>query len=161
MKRLIATALAAAVALTAATATPVAAMDRGERNRLLLGLTALAIIGATASQSQNRSGGSVGRAPDPWYGNRDDDWRHDRRDDRDWRHGRHDRLSLPSDCQFSVRTRDGVRSVMGKSCLDQFGYRTSRLPDNCEFDIRTSRGEREVFSSSCLRRQGYRIEARR
>lgn len=53
-KTLLASALAACLALTAVTATPAAAMDRGERNRLILGLGTLFALGAIASQNNKR-----------------------------------------------------------------------------------------------------------
>lgn len=153
--RIIATVLAGALALTAATTSPASALDQGERNRLALGLGALAIIGAIASQNGNSSGGYVDRDDNRW----DDRWddRNGRRHDR----GRDNRNWLPAGCQFNVKTRHGTQSVLGKSCLIQSDIRVGRLPDACEFDIRTNRGQRTVYGSRCLQNQGYRIEARR
>jgi hypothetical protein len=164
MKRLIATALVAALSLTSFAATPASALDQGERNRLVLGLGALAIIGALAGKGN--SGGYVERNDNVWTPGRGDDWRggrHDWRDDRydrrDDRYGRRDR-TLPSSCQFSIRTRNGVQSVLGKSCLAG-NSRLGRLPDACEFNIRTSRGNRDVYGARCLEQNGYRIVASR
>ena len=150
--RLIATVLAGALALTAATTVPASALDQGERNRLVLGLGALAVIGALANQNNKSSGGYVDHNDNRWD-DRYDNRRHDR--------GRDNRAWLPSSCQFSVKTRHGTQSVLGKSCLNQSDVRVSRLPSNCEFDIRTNHGQRTVYGSRCLQDRGYRIEARR
>lgn len=152
--RLISLAAAAAVALSSVAA-PAVASDRIVQRNILLGLGALAIIGA-ATADQNRRNGNVERHDNRWDGDRWDDDRWDgRRDDRRWRN------SLPIACQFRVNTRDGSRQVLGSNCLEQYRVATHRLPNQCEFTIRTNRGPRDVFGSHCLERSGYRIEARR
>jgi hypothetical protein len=154
--RLIASVLAAALALTAITASPAAALDQGERNRLVLGLGALAIIGALASHSQGSSGGYVGHNDNRW----DDRYDRDGRYDRDRRY-HSNRNWLPAGCQFAIKTRYGTQNVLGQSCLSQSDIRTSYLPSSCAFEIRTSRGQRTVYGARCLEQKGYRIEARR
>jgi hypothetical protein len=154
--RLLATVLAAAVALTAATSNPAAALDRGETQRLLLGLTALAIIGALADKGRGDDDDDddhvVTRpAPPPEYHG------HLPRP-RGW----HPSLRLlPIACQFQVQTRYGSRKVLGRDCMESNRVDTYQLPRQCAMTIDTTRGPRSVFGSRCLNEAGYRIEARR
>ena len=149
--RLIASVMAAAVALTSVTASPVSANDDIKTRNLVLGLSALAILGAVASQNNNQ----VDRRDNRWDDSRNRDWDNGRRHDDRWRN------SLPSACEFRVRTRDGSQQVLGANCLQQHRVAVNRLPNQCEMNIRTNHGTREVFGSRCLERKGYRIEARR
>lgn len=155
--RFIAPLLAATLALTTITANPAAALDRDQRNQLLLGLGALAIIGAAISHDNQqrdhyRRPPPVTRrypVPEPWH--RDDRYRHDRYS------GRY----LPQSCEFRANTPWGYRSVMGQHCLRDRNIAVNRLPGRCAFDLRTSQGRRTVYTTSCLTGQGYRVEARR
>ena len=176
LKTLIASTLAGAIALGSA-ATPAAA-DNGDRTRTILGLSALAIIGAVIADNNKHKSHSapppVTRNDPPWVDDsrrRDDRWGDSRWGDGRGRDGR-DRTGpvrgpnriirqrvLPGSCEFSIRTRNGVQQVLGKSCLLDQGY--WRVPDNCEFRVRTGRGPRQVLGSDCVERNGYRIEARR
>ena len=169
MKRLISTALVAALSLTTIAATPASALDRGQQKRLIIGLSALAIIGALASQSHGSTSNNYGyvdrnRPYDPDY----DRYNRNGRDDRYNRdhpvygpRDRHGSNSLPASCEFRINGRHGTQSVVGQSCLSQYNISTRHLPDACEFNIRTSRGTRAVYGSDCLVGRGYRIEARR
>ncbi len=139
MKSMIAATLAGALAFGSA-AQPVAAADRGETTRTILGIAALAALGIAIANSNKGGSAPVSR----------DDHHRD-----DWRHP----AALPGYCAFDIRTQQGNRRVLGKSCLDQAGY--WRVPSACGFDIRTHQGLRQVYGAQCLERNGYRIEARR
>jgi hypothetical protein len=160
MSRLIAIILAATVALTTATANPAVALDQGDRQRLLLGLTALAIIGALANRDNDRDDDRYHRpdvtrpAPPPPYTGHG----YVRPPQPRWSPSL--RL-LPISCQFQVQTRYGSRAVLGRDCMESNQVQTYRLPQRCAMTIDTSRGSRTVYGSRCLAEAGYRIEARR
>lgn len=164
-KSLIATVLAATLALTSFS-TPAMA-DRGETQRTIVGLTALAIIAAAiANQNKKKGSAVVTRDPKPDY--RPDDrpyedwrWKDDRRHDKWDRDHRDARRALPAACAFDIRTHNGRSVVLGKACLQERFDNARRLPRSCEFPVRTRNGVRDVYGARCLEQNGYRIEARR
>ena len=164
IKTLTATVLATSIALTGLTAPPAQAAN-DDFGKLLAGVATLFIIGKAiesnskprASVTTNRSTGSR-----PQTRTRTNDWGYD---DRRWqkpgRHKRQVRRSLPAECLFRVRTRDGRRAVFGERCLDNRYRAAFRLPEACKDTVRTRNGRRSVYGASCLRSHGYRVEARR
>jgi hypothetical protein len=149
-KLLIASLLAAGLALAPATHA-LAAPDSEDYAKILLGLLAVgAIVNALENQRERERAAERAR-------NRPAEWRgHDRP-----RQGRGGDRWLPARCAFDVRTGRGWSSVFGRACLEREGVRVSRLPDRCAFDVRTERGRRVVYGEECLIDHGFRVEAGR
>jgi len=149
-KRFIATALAASMALTSLSATPVRA-DSGEIGRLLLGAGALLIIGSAISNNNNRQ-----RDRDPVVTTR-------RNYEQPYRvKPRHEphrvkprRKVVPSECLRVNRRDDGPRRFFGQRCLQNNMRYVDRLPGYCLRTIRGKHGRRNVYAARCLRRDGW------
>jgi len=162
--RLIAAATAAALALGSITATPAAALDRGERTALtlLLGAAAVGLIISENNKKRDNRQVSRGTVYDPYYYDnngrfRRDDDDHDNRfrrgeDDHDNRRFR----TIPAQCERSVRGHDGGRNVVSARCLRDVGYRRD-LPEHCAFDLRDGGRRNTVYGVRCLRQEGFRI----
>lgn len=150
-KTLIASLLAAALALAPA-APAFAAPDGEDYAKILLGLLAAGAIVNALENERERERAAERSRQTPVY--RDDDgWgRH--------REGPRHRF-LPARCEFEVRTDRGWTDVLGKRCLEREGIRVGRLPERCEMRVRTHEGRSTVFGERCLRDYGYRVEARR
>lgn len=140
--RILATCLAAALALSAAAPMPAAAApDAEDYAKVILGLVALGVV--THALRENRENNDRERVS--------------RRD----RERLRERQRQIAACQFEVRTRDGWADVYGRRCLDRAGVRVDRLPRECAFRVR-ARGETSVvYGERCLEDYGYRFEARR
>ncbi|MBV1902768.1 MAG: hypothetical protein KUG58_03940 [Marinosulfonomonas sp.] len=68
------------------------------------------------------------------------------------------RHSLPGECLFNVRTKNGKRAVFGKLCLRETTRFVNRLPSACEDRIRVRYGRRaDVYDAKCLRKRGYQV----
>jgi len=104
-KRLIATLLAASLALTSLAATPARAADSGEIGRLLLGAGTLFIIGSALSNNNSGNNYVTRRQFD---------------DDRNYRS--HHRNRLPQQCERTIRGKHGYKTVYSAQCLRKFGY---------------------------------------
>ena len=158
--RLLAPLLAAALALTTATANPASALDRTQRNVLLFSLGALAIAGAIAADNQKRQQPAyVTRSypPNPYYGGTP---YYRPAPPPPPRYYGNPTAWLPGSCQFQVNTRWGVQSVLGQSCLAQHSIATGRLPGRCAISVSSPWGYRQVFGIRCLTGEGYRISSR-
>ena len=145
---------AAALVLTTALPTPVAAMSDKDRQLLTL-LLGAAEVGAIIHDVNKKKKKSVPQASRSYY---DHSWRgDDDDDDRDWRrdHRWRDR-TVPVECVFSIRGVQGPRDVASARCLSEFGM-TRDLPAECAFDIDAGWGSRKVYGTRCLRQNGYRI----
>lgn len=147
-----------ALSLTLATATPSAAqgLDREDVGKLLVGLAALAVIGAAIDENRDRDSGTSVSTTRQWSGiNHSADWsgladHHDRVVS--------NRRVLPNACLVSVETRYGTQRMFGSRCLENNYRHASRLPERCEVRVFTNRGPRTGFDPQCLREQGFRSD---
>ena len=68
------------------------------------------------------------------------------------------RYSLPGECLFNIRTRNGERAVFGTLCLKETTSFVNRLPSDCQDRIRVRYGRRaDVYDAKCLRERGYQV----
>ncbi|OYX42464.1 MAG: hypothetical protein B7Z02_12215 [Rhodobacterales bacterium 32-67-9] len=158
--RLIATVTAAALALTTAMASPVAAGDRDKKVlTLLLGAAAVGLLINEANKNKKRGAPPVTRTDDTYgYGNgygyayRDDDEHGKKWRERDRRR----QAIIPSQCVYTLYATRGPRDVVSGRCLQDIGV-ARRLPQHCAFDVNTDWGRRTVYGMRCLQENGFRI----
>ena len=137
-KSIIASVLAASIAFTSLSATPVRAADSGEIGRFLLGAGTLFIIGSAISNSnRNRDTTVTRRHTEPTY------------------RVKPRRKVVPSACLRHNRFDNGPRKFFGQRCLNNNMRNAHRLPNQCRRTIWTNRGQRNVFAARCLRRNGW------
>jgi hypothetical protein len=127
--RLIATVLAASLALTSLAAAPARAADNGEIGRFLLGAGTLFIIGSALANNNSRP--QVTQRyfePAPRYV-QPPRWRHDHgyghgpRQVGPNRHKVKPRVArLPQQCARKVWGKNGPRTVYPENCLRKYGY---------------------------------------
>ncbi len=135
-KRLLATVLAASLALTNMSAAPARAADTGEIARFIFGAGAVLMLGhALSNNNKNRN---VTRRNDP--GTVVVTPR---------------RRVVPSACLRKNRWNNGPRRFFGQRCLINNMNNFARLPGGCRTTIWTNNGNRTVFSARCLRRNGW------
>ncbi|MDJ0630650.1 MAG: hypothetical protein QNJ44_20510 [Rhodobacter sp.] len=146
-KRLIATVLAASLALTSVAATPARAADSGEIGRFLLGAGALFIIGSAIANNDRRHK----------YNNRsyDSDRYVTRRHVDPRPRVKPRRKVVPSACLRVNRWNNGPRRFFGHRCLSRNMRHVGRLPIACHRKIWTNRGQRSVYHARCLRNHGW------
>ncbi|MCX7889395.1 MAG: hypothetical protein N2422_06640 [Rhodobacteraceae bacterium] len=130
MKRqLIAAVAAGSLALSGLAATPAAAWGEREQNALAL-ILGLGIAGMIIDNA-NR--------------------------DRRSHHSGSASRRIPGECVYDIRTGQGLRSVVSKSCVED--YALARLPSECAFTVRShGGGNRVVYGTRCLKDNGFRIE---
>ncbi len=153
-----------ALSLTLATATPVQAqgMNRDDVGKLLIGLAAVAVIGAAIEQNRDRPRDHSTQVHDrhQWNGinrNNNNNWSNlNRRAE----NNRDNRRTLPRACLRSVETRFGTQRMFGKRCLENNYRHVNNLPGRCAVRVYTNNGPRRGFDPLCLREQGYRAERR-
>lgn len=149
---MIRTALGAAAGLAMALGTlgptPVRAASDEDIARLLAGLAALAIVGKALSEAreEDRADGARHRpyAYHPRHGG-----------DGAPRLGRH--RTVPVECMRVTRTRDGVRRVFLRPCVDSRVRKPWAMPRQCLTRVRTQSGPRQAYVGHCLRRNGFRL----
>ena len=149
-----------ALSLTFATVSPAQAegFDREDVGKLLLGLAAVAVIGAAIENNQRQgTQPDVTRTHTPRSGswadlNRPQHRPDNRRDER--------ARILPADCLQTVETRFGPLRLFGQRCLERNYRYTADLPERCEVRVYSDRGPRDGFDPLCLREQGYRTNRR-
>ncbi len=182
-RRFIAAITAASIAITAVSATQVAAGER-ERDfaRIAAGVLGVAIIGKIIHDKNKRDDernrvvtrhridpAPVYRAPRaaprvdsrhrveprplPRGYGRNDD--HGRKHKRN--HRRADDKLLPQQCFKSYDTRRGSVLMFGSRCLERNYRYANRLPQQCAQQIRTHRGMRYGYDARCLRGAGYSL----
>ncbi|PKP74170.1 MAG: hypothetical protein CVT84_09785 [Alphaproteobacteria bacterium HGW-Alphaproteobacteria-6] len=149
--RLIAAATAAALALGSLSATPAAALDRGERTALTLLLGAAAVGLIVSNNNKRKNDVNRNTVYDPYYQGNNGRFRRGF-DDHDNRRFQ----SVPQHCQRSVRGNDGRRDVISARCLRDAGFRRS-LPAHCAFELRDKGRRDTVYGARCLRQEGFRI----
>ena len=140
-KRMITAVLAASIAFTSLSVTPVRAADSGEIGRFLLGAGTLFIIGSAISNN-NRNRGS-------------DTVTTTRRHTEPTHRVKPRRKVVPSACLRHNRFDNGPRKFFGQRCLNNNMRNAGRLPNQCRRTIWTNRGQRNVFAARCLRRNGW------
>ena len=150
---------ATALSLTFATVTPAQAnsVDREDVGKLLIGLAAVAVIGA-AIENNNRSDNRI----TPVH-----DWPHraphvNPHRPHDWSGigNRNNRRVLPRDCMRRVETRFGDIRMFGHRCLERNYRHIDSLPRRCAVRVYSNNGPRRGFDPLCLREQGYRSDRR-
>lgn len=153
-RKLIATILAAALAVTSVNAGPAQAGDR-DAIKIIVGATALAIIGSALVAEQNRNRQAPvyqqpRHQPQPPVQDR---WQHRHQDKWQGRHeNRRQRYTLSRECLMSVRGQEGWTQGYALRCAQN----TTRveLPSDC---VRRNyaQGPRLYYSAHCLRRNGF------
>ncbi len=139
MKSLIASILAATIAVTS-TATPAMANDReDEIAKLLFGLAAVAIIGKAINDRNDNRRAQVTVTPTR---PRDVSIPQNRR-------------VLPSQCFRRIDTWDGPVRMFGRRCLERNYAFADRLPQRCAFSVQGPRHVRYGYRPRCLRNAGF------
>ncbi|MGI3170178.1 hypothetical protein ACRARG_13590 [Pseudooceanicola sp. C21-150M6] len=161
-RRILATILAAAVAVTSVNVSTAQA-DNRDITRIIVGATALAIIGGAIANANNRDNH---REPERYHPRPDPNGYHwgrtyqkpiDRRTERpgyDRRNPSHDRVrgTIPRNCLRNVSTRGGWTTGYGLRCAQESVRGT--LPSDC-VRRNTSAGPRLFYERTCLRRYGF------
>ncbi len=152
-----------ALSLTLAMATPVTAqgLDREDVGKLLIGLAAVAVIGAAIEENRDRrSADRSTPAHDTTQRNginRNNNW-----SDLNHQNQSHNaRRTVPYECLRTVETRFGEQRLFGRRCLERNYRHVNRLPDRCAVQLYTSRGPVRGYDPLCLREQGYQSDRRR
>ncbi|PJI86014.1 hypothetical protein BC777_2371 [Yoonia maricola] len=151
------TAVVTALSLTLATATPTYAqgLSREDAGKLLIGLAAVAVIGAAIEENRDRSTSSPVHDQRQWNGiNRNNNWSDLNRQQTN------SRRTLPRACLRSVETRFGDQRIFGKNCLENNYNHASRLPARCAVRVYTNNGPVRGFDPFCLRDQGFSTNRR-
>lgn len=147
--------IAGVAALSLATATPVAAqgLDREDMGKLLIGLAAVAVIGAAIEENRDRNESTRVHDNHNQYNwgriNRGNDWSN---------LNRSNRRVLPRECFRRVETRFGTQRMFGQRCLERNYRHVNSLPGRCAVRVYTDNGPRRGFDPLCLREQGYRAD---
>jgi len=145
-----------ALSLTLATVTPAQAdgLDREDVGKLLLGLVAIAAVGAVIDNNQRRDQQSTqGRQNNQDRGS----WADLNRP----RERRAERARiLPHRCLQTVETRFGHLRLFSERCLERRYRHVDHLPRRCEVRVYSAEGPRNGFDPLCLREQGYRTNRR-
>lgn len=139
--------LAGTLALTGFTATPAQAGD-DDLAKVLLGLTALTILGAAIADDDHAQPAPVYRAPPPRYHTYAVPARPPVKP-------RIVKRRLPADCLRTARFQGKVRNVFGKACLQRRNQPVARLPQSCERVVNISGQKRPAFVANCLRNHGW------
>lgn len=126
-RKLLATVLAASIALTTAGAAPVQAKSN-DAAKILGGLAALYLISRIIKDNKRRTP-VVAPVVVP---------------------------TLPDRCLRTYYTPNGPREAYGAYCLNKRAPQL-RLPKQCKRRISTDRGARNVYSPHCLQTHGYRV----
>ncbi|MDX8350363.1 hypothetical protein SLH49_20425 [Cognatiyoonia sp. IB215446] len=152
--------IAAAASLSLVCASPATAQnfDREDLGKLLIGLAAVAVIGAAIEENRNRD--SSTRVHDNHSGgiNRNNSWS-DLGSRNDWsNHNSRNRHVLPRQCFRNVETRFGTQRMFGQRCLERNYRHVNSLPGRCAVRVYTDDGPRRGFDPLCLRERGYRAD---
>jgi len=154
-----------AISLTFASTTPLHAqnMNRNDVGKLIVGLAAIAVIGAAIDQNRDSDRRSTQTTPvrdNRQWGDidRTNRWSNPGRQQQ---RGRNSRRTLPQSCLRTVETRFGSQRLFGKRCLERNYQFESTLPERCAVRLYTANGPRRGFDPFCLREQGYRSDRRR
>ncbi|WP_224825057.1 hypothetical protein [Cognatishimia sp. MH4019] len=149
-KGLIASVLAAALALTSLPTAPARADD--ELAKILAAGTVLFIIGK-AIENENKSKKRTKQVHHHHYKPKAKKKKHV--------HQRpHQSARLPGYCLTRVRTWEGPRKILSGRCLRRNYDYVDSLPRKCRRQVETYEGVRRGWGPGCLRKQGYVIAGR-
>lgn len=142
-------------ALSLALASPATAqgVDREDLGKLLIGLAAVAVIGAAIEENRDRD--DTTEVNDRHNGN---NWGGIRQNNNWSSLNRSNRCVLPRECFRRVETRFGTQAMFGQRCLEQNYRHVNSLPTRCAVRTYTHNGPRRGFDPQCLREQGYRAD---
>ncbi|MEM8536643.1 MAG: hypothetical protein AAGF56_02155 [Pseudomonadota bacterium] len=147
-----------ALSLTLASAAPAQAQsfNREDVGKLLIGLAAVAVIGAAIEENRDRRSNSTRVHDTPsWNGINSGSWSSLNRQHQQFHH---QRRAIPASCLRDVQTRFGTQPMFGQRCLERNYAQLSRLPARCAVRVYTNNGPRQGFDPLCLREQGYRAD---
>ncbi len=130
--KIMATVLAATIALTSFTAVPAAAKP-SDGVRILQGLAALYIISRVVKHNKRQRPATIAPVVP--------------------------RQLVPYQCLQTYYTPDGMRRAFGARCVGKYAPRL-KLPPQCKSRIWTDAGRRDVFGPNCLREYGHKISVR-
>lgn len=156
----------ATLIVTSVNAGKARAADSDDIAKLLLGATALFVIGsaiAEANEEPRRKAERPGPSDYPYrpgYAYRPQGKPHHNHKP----HGKpkHSAEMLPASCLQTFRGRDGTYRGYARSCLRQSYRYENQLPQRCLNAVHTYReGKRNVYEPSCLRRYGFWHQASR
>lgn len=140
-------ALVAATALSAAALVPSPARAASNEDiaKILAGLAALAIVGKALSDRD-----------------RDDDDKPPviaphRPKPKDHYRPRHDAKTVPVRCLRTYETRQGVRRVVMRKCVERAVAEPWKLPRQCLVRVQTRQGTAQAYAGRCMRQNGYRL----
>ena len=148
-----------ALSLTFATVAPAQAqgLSREDTGKLLIGLTALAVLGAAindnerdkkpATQAHDREQWSQqGRGNGHGWGNLN---------------RQNNRRELPGECLRGIETRFGTQRMFVQRCLERNYHHVASLPARCAVRVYSNDGPRQGYDPLCLREAGYTSDRRR
>lgn len=149
-----------ALSMTLASTMPAQAngLDREDVGKLLIGLAAVAVIGAAIENNNDRDDDRSTRVHDRTYRApqvtppRHNDWTSLNRHNSRW--------TLPYDCIRRVETRFGDIRMFGQRCLERNYRHVNSLPGRCAVRVYSNDGPRRGFDPLCLREEGYRSDRR-
>ena len=167
-KRLIATLLAATLALTTLAIAPARAQSGDEVGRAIAGAITLFVIGSALSNAMDRKPSKSTKkkqpAPAPttnvYQGENFNGWNNGRgygaAKQKPGRKAKRAR-TLPRECFFVLNRGREELGVFGATCLKEFQRRTDRLPAACAMTLPVRHGRKaKVYGAQCLREYGYR-----
>lgn len=145
-QKIIATVLAATIAITSIGATPAMAKP-SDGVRILQGLAALYVISRVieGTKDDRRPAVTPSRRQDHATWNQPRQRRHMR--------------NMPNRCLKTFYTRRGETLAYGARCIKNKAPRLS-LPQECKRRISTDRGRRMVYGPHCLRQHGFNVARR-
>lgn len=152
-----------ALSLTLATALPASAqgMDREDVGKLLIGLAAVAVIGAAIEENRDRrSDNTASQAHDRGQRNginRNNSWSELNRQNQ----VNTARRTVPHACLRTVETGFGAQRLFGQRCLERNYRHVNQLPNRCAVRLYTSNGPVRGYDPLCLREQGFQSDRRR
>lgn len=175
-RNLIATILAAALAITSVSANPARAVETKDIVAILGAAATLYVIGSAIQNAQNNDSKPGAKLIVPGHGYTVPYSGHDFRNDRgrQGKWGRHDNRGhgkkgkqkqwsrhlapLPVRCHIGDSGAKGAAFVT--RCLKQNYKQADRLPEVCRTMIRTDNGKRNAYKARCLRKFGYQTARR-
>ena len=132
-------------------------LDREDVGKLLIGLAAIAVIGAAIEENRDDDSDRFTPVHDShsWSGINAGSW-----SDLNRQHQQSvsQRRALPRSCLRSVETRFGTQRLFGQRCLERNYAFVSRLPDRCAVRLYTNDGPSSGYDPLCLREQGFRSD---
>lgn len=149
--------IAGVTALSLATATPATAqgLDRQDVGKLLIGLAAVAVIGAAIEENRDTPESTPAQHSNGWGGiDRGNSWSGLNSNNNN------NRRVLPHDCIRQVETRFGTQRMFGRRCLERNYRHANGLPDRCAVRVFGANGPRNGYDPRCLRQQGYTTDRR-